>query len=199
MEYRNLGRCGLKVSAVGVGCNQFGSVVDRDGTRAIVQRALEVGINFFDTADSYGNRGASEEFLGDALAGQWQKVVVATKVQATMGDGPNDSGASRYHIHAGVEASLGRLKTDHIDLYQIHNFDPRTPLEETMRALDDLVRADKVRYIGASNFQAWQLARANDVAEMMGWEAFVSVQPHYHLLQRQIERELFPYFQFSNV
>jgi aryl-alcohol dehydrogenase-like predicted oxidoreductase len=199
MQYRNLGRSGLKISAVGVGCNQFGSVVDRDGTRAIVQRALEVGINFFDTADGYGNRGASEEFLGDALAGQWHKVVVATKVQATMGDGPNDGGASRYHILSGVEASLRRLKTDHIDLYQIHNFDPRTPLEETMRALDDLVRAGKVRYVGASNFQAWQLARANDVAEMMGWEAFVSVQPHYHMLERQIERELLPYCQFANV
>jgi aryl-alcohol dehydrogenase-like predicted oxidoreductase len=199
MQYRNLGRCGLKVSAVGVGCNQFGSVVDRDGTRAIVQRALEVGINFFDTADSYGNRGASEEFLGGALAGLWHKVVVATKVQATMGDGPNDSGASRYHIQAGVEASLRRLKTDHIDLYQIHNFDPGTPLEETMRALDDLVRAGKVRYIGCSNFLAWQMARANDLAERTGWEAFVSVQPHYHMLERHIERELLPYCQFANV
>ena len=199
MQYRNLGRSGVKVSAVGVGCNQFGGAVDREGTRAIVHHALDLGINFFDTADIYGSHGASEEFLGDALAGQWQKVVLATKVQARMGDGPNDSGASRYHIQAGVEASLRRLKTDHIDLYQIHNFDPATPLEETLRALDDLVRAGKVRYLGASNFLAWQLARANDVAEMLGWEAFVSVQPHYNLLERAIERELIPYCQFANV
>jgi aryl-alcohol dehydrogenase-like predicted oxidoreductase len=184
---------------VGVGCNQFGGFVDRDGTRAIVERALEAGINFFDTADTYGNRGASEEFLGDALAGHWGQAVVATKVQGTMGDGPNDGGTSRYHILSGVEASLRRLKTDHIDLYQIHNFDARAPLEETMRALDDLVRAGKVRYIGASNFAAWQLARANDIAEMKGWESFVSVQPHYHMLERHIERELQPYCQFANV
>jgi aryl-alcohol dehydrogenase-like predicted oxidoreductase len=199
MQYRTLGRSGVKISAVGVGCNQFGGVVDRDGTRAIVHRALDLGINFFDTADVYGNRGGSEEFLGDALAGQWQKVVVATKVQSRMGDGPNDSGASRYHIQSGVEASLRRLKTDHIDLYQIHNFDSATPLEETLRALDDLVRAGKVRYVGASNFLAWQLARANDLAEMHGWESFVSIQPHYNMLERQIERELIPYCQFANV
>ena len=199
MQYRNLGRSGVKVSAVGVGCNQFGGVVDREGTRAIVHHALDLGINFFDTADVYGNRGGSEEFLGDALAGQWQKVILATKVQSRMGDGPNDSGASRYHIQTGVEASLRRLKTDHIDLYQIHNFDPGTPLEETMRALDDLVRAGKVRYLGASNFLAWQLGRANDVAEMLGWESFVSIQPHYNMLERQIERELIPYCQFANV
>jgi aryl-alcohol dehydrogenase-like predicted oxidoreductase len=199
MQYRNLGRAGVKVSAVGVGCNQFGGVVDREGTRAIVHRALDLGINFFDTADSYGNRGASEEFLGHALAGQWQEVVVATKVQSTMGDGPNDGGASRYHIQYGVEASLRRLNTDHIDLYQIHNFDPGTPLDETLRALDDLVRAGKVRYVGASNFMAWQLARANDLAEMMGWASFVSIQPHYHMLERHIERELIPYCQFAGV
>ena len=197
MQYRNLGRAGVKVSAVGVGCNQFGGVVDRDGTRAIVHRALDLGINFFDTADSYGSRGASEEYLGDALAGQWHRVVVATKVQSRMGDGPNDAGASRYHIQSGLEASLRRLKTDHIDLYQIHNFDPGTPLEETMRALDDLVRAGKVRYVGASNFLAWQMARANDLAESMGWAPFVSVQPHYHMLERQIERELLPYCQWA--
>jgi aryl-alcohol dehydrogenase-like predicted oxidoreductase len=199
MQYRNLGRAGVKVSAVGVGTNQFGGVVDREGTRAIVHRALDLGINFFDTADSYGNRGGSEEYLGEALGGQWQKVVLATKVQSQMGDGPNDGGASRYHILMGVEASLRRLKTDHIDLYQIHNFDPGTPLEETMRALDDLVRAGKVRYVGASNFMAWQLARANDLAEMMGWEAFVSIQPHYHMLERQIEHELVAYCQWAGV
>jgi aryl-alcohol dehydrogenase-like predicted oxidoreductase len=199
MQYRNLGRSGLKVSAVGVGCNQFGGPVDREGTRAIVQAALDVGINFFDTADVYGNRGNSEEYLGDALAGKWDQVVVATKVQARMGDGPNDLGASRYHIQQGLEASLRRLKTDHIDLYQIHSFDASTPLEETMRALDDLVRAGKVRYVGCSNFMAWQVARANDLAERYGWAPFISVQPHYHMLERGIERELLPYCQWAGV
>ncbi len=199
MQYRNLGRSGVRVSAVGVGCNQFGGYVDRDGTRAIVRAALDAGINFFDTADVYGNRGASEEFLGDALAGQWDKVVIATKVQARMGDGPNDSGASRYHIQQGLEASLRRLKTDHIDLYQIHNFDPGTPLEETLRALDDAVRAGKVRYVGCSNFMAWQVTRANDLAEWHGWAPFISVQPHYHMLERSIERELLPYCQWAGV
>ena len=121
MEYRNLGRAGVKVSAVGLGCNQFGGVVDREGTRAIVHRALDLGVNFFDTADVYGNRGGSEEFLGDALAGEWGRVVLATKFQGAMGEGPNDRGASRYHLQQAVEASLRRLKTDHIDLYQVHN------------------------------------------------------------------------------
>ncbi len=145
MDYRNLGRTGVKVSTIGVGCNRFGNKVDREGTRAIIHRALDLGINFFDTADVYGNRGGSEEFMGDALAGQWERVVLATKGRSKMGDGPNDEGASRYHIQNAVEASLRRLKTDHIDLYQIHEWDATTPLEETMRALDDLVRAGKVR------------------------------------------------------
>jgi aryl-alcohol dehydrogenase-like predicted oxidoreductase len=199
MEYRSLGRAGVKVSAIGVGCNQFGGVVDRDATRAIVHRALDLGINFFDTADVYGNKGLSEAYLGEALAGEWQRVVVATKVRSTMGPGPNDEGASRYHIVNGVEASLRRLKTDHIDLYQVHAWDSATPLEETLRALDDLVRAGKVRYTGASNFSAWQLGRANDLAEWHGWSLMVSIQPHYHLLERGIERELVPYCRWAGV
>ena len=199
MEYRNLGSAGVKVSVVGLGCNRFGNVVDAEGTKAIVQQALDLGINFFDTADVYGERGGSEELLGRALAGKWQQVVLATKVRSRMGDGPNDAGASRYHIQAGVEASLRRLKTDHIDLYQIHSWDEETPIDETMRALDDLVRAGKVRYIGASNFDAWQLCRANDLAEMRGWEAFVTIQPHYHMLERGIERELIPYCRMAGV
>lgn len=199
MEYRNLGKAGVKVSSIGVGCNQFGGKVDREGTKAIVQRALDVGINFFDTADSYGNRGGSEEFLGVALDGLWERVVLATKVRAKMGDGPNDAGTSRYHILNGVEASLRRLKTDHIDLYQIHSWDETVPIEERMRALDDLVRAGKVRYIGASNFDAWQLCRSNDVAEMMGWEQFVTIQPKYNMLEREIERELVPYCTWANI
>jgi len=164
MEYRNLGKAGVKVSAIGIGCNQFGGKVDQAGTKAIVNRALEVGINFFDTADVYGNRGSSEEYLGAALAGQWERVVIATKGRTKMGDGPNDEGTSRYHITNAVEASLRRLKTDHIDLYQIHSWDETTSIEEMLRALDDLVRSGKVRYIGASNFAAWQLCRSNDLA-----------------------------------
>ncbi len=199
MEYRHLGNSGVKVSAVGIGCNQFGGTVDREGTRAIVHRALDLGINFFDTADVYGQHGLSEEYLGDALTGQWERVVLATKVRSSMGDGPNDERASRYHIMTGVENSLRRLKTDHIDLYQIHSWDEHTPLTETLRALDDLVRAGKVRYLGVSNFAAWQLARANDLTELHGWAPLVSVQPHYHLLERSVERELAPYCRYANV
>ena len=199
MEYRNLGKAGVKVSAIGIGCNQFGGKVDLDGTKAIVNCALDLGINFFDTANVYGNRGGSEEFLGEALQGQRERVVIATKVRHPMGDGPNDQGTSRYHILNAVEASLRRLKTDHIDLYQIHTWYESVPIHETLRALDDLVRAGKVRYIGASNFAAWQLCRSNDLAEMLGWEQFVTVQPHYHMLEREIERELVPYCAWANI
>ena len=198
MEYRNLGRAGVKVSALGIGCNQFGGKVNQDETKAIVHRALDLGINFFDTADVY-SQGVSEEYLGAALEGQWARVVLATKGRSKMGEGPNDQGTSRYHILNAVEASLRRLKTDHIDLYQIHSWDDSTSIEEMMRALDDLVRSGKVRYIGASNFAAWQLCRSNDVAEMMGWEQFVTVQPHYHMLEREIEHELVPYCAWSNI
>ena len=199
MEYRQLGRAGVKVSAVGIGCNQFGGKVDRAGTRAVVHAALDHGLNFFDTADVYGSQGGSEAFLGDALAGRWDQVVLATKGRSKMGDGPNDQGTSRYHLQNAVEASLRRLKTDHIDLYQIHSWDDGTPIAETLRALDDLVRAGKIRYIGASNFAAWQLCRSNDVAELFGWESFVTVQPHYHMLEREIERELVPYCRWAGV
>lgn len=200
MEYRNLGKAGVKVSAVGIGCNQFGGKVDAAGTKAVVHRALDEGINFFDTADVYGTPdGRSEEFVGAALQGQWGNVVIATKVRFKMGDGPNDVGASRYHILNGVEASLRRLRTDHIDLYQIHAWDESVRVEETMKALDDLVRAGKVRYIGTSQFSAWQLAHTNAVAEMMGWEPFVSIQAHYNLLEREAERELMSYCTWAKV
>ncbi|MCC6301076.1 MAG: aldo/keto reductase [Anaerolineales bacterium] len=200
MEYRNLGKSGVKVSAIGIGCNQFGGKVDAADTKAIVQRALDEGINFFDTADVYGKpNGTSEEFLGAALEGERERVVIATKVRFKMGEGPNDIGASRYHILNGVEASLRRLRTDHIDLYQIHAWDESVPVEETMRALDDLVRAGKVRYIGTSQFSAWQLARCNTFAELMGWERFVTIQTHYNLLERDAERELIPYCAWSGV
>ncbi len=200
MEYRNLGKAGVKVSAIGIGCNQFGGKVDAAGTKAVVQRALDEGINFFDTANVYGNpNGTSEEFVGAALEGQRDKVVLATKVRFKMGDGPNDVGASRYHIMSAVEASLRRLRTDHIDLYQIHAWDESVPVAEMMRALDDLVRAGKIRYIGTSQFSAWQLAHCNTFAEMMGWEQFVTIQTHYNLFERDAERELLPYCAWSNV
>lgn len=192
MEYRQLGKAGVRVSVIGLGTNQFGGKVDQAGVNAIIAGALDLGINFIDTADVYtGTR--SEETLGVALKGRWDKVVLATKVRTKLGDGPNDQGASRYHIVNGVEASLRRLQSDHIDLYQIHSWDATTPIEETLRALDDLVRAGKVRYVGASNFAAWQLARANLLAELRGWSPFVSIQPHYHMLERAIEQELIPY------
>lgn len=198
MEYRNLGKAGVKVSAIGIGCNQFGGKVDAAGTKAVVHRALDEGINFFDTANVYSN-GASEEFVGAALEGQRDRVVLATKVRFKMGEGPNDVGASRYHIMSAVEASLRRLRTDHIDLYQIHAWDESVPVAEMMRALDDLVRAGKIRYIGTSQFSAWQLAHCNTFAEMMGWEQFVTIQTHYNLFERDAERELLPYCAWSNV
>ena len=200
MEYRNLGKAGVKVSVIGIGCNQFGGKVDAAGTKAIVHRALDEGINFFDTANVYGNpNGTSEEYLGAALEGERERVVIATKVRFKMGEGPNDVGASRYHILNAVEASLRRLGTDRIDLYQIHAWDESVLVEETMRALDDLVRAGKVRYIGASQFSAWQLSHSNTLAEMMGWERFVTIQTHYNLLERDAERELVPYCAWANV
>lgn len=200
MEYRNLGRAGVKVSAIGLGCNQFGNKVGRDETKAIVHKALDEGINFFDTADVYGSpNGKSEEYLGAALQGFRDKVLLATKVRHKMGDGPNDEGTSRYHIVQAVEASLRRLGTDHIDLYQIHTWYEAVPIEETMQALADLIRAGKVLYIGASNFSAWQLCRSNAIAEMMGWEQFVTIQPHYHMLERGIESELVPYCEFAKI
>lgn len=198
MEYRTLGKSGLRVSAVGLGTNQFGGKVDEAGVRHLIDRALDAGVNFIDTADIYTG-GRSEETIGKAIRGRRDKVIVATKVGSRVGDGPNEAGASRQRIRDGVEASLRRLGTDYIDLYQIHRVDPKTPFEETMRALDDLVRAGKVRYIGASNYAAWQLCRSNDLAQMYGWTQFVSVQPHYHMLERDIERELVPYCQTFGV
>ena len=192
MEYRQLGSAGVRVSTIGLGTNRFGIRVDQQEVNRIVGVALAQGINFFDTADVY-QEGRSEESLGVALKGRRQQVILATKVFNKTGDGPNDYGTSRHHIIEGVEASLRRLQTDYIDLYQMHRPDPDTPIEETLRALDDLVRAGKVRYIGASNYAAWQLARANLLAEFRGWTPFVTIQPHYHMFERGIEQELVPY------
>ncbi|MFN2150522.1 MAG: aldo/keto reductase [Anaerolineales bacterium] len=179
------------MSAIGLGTNQFGGKVDLAGVNNIIAAAFDAGVNFIDTADVYQG-GRSEEFIGEALKGQRDRTLIATKVMHKVGEGPNDFGASRQHILSGVEASLRRLQTDYLDLYQIHRWDAETPLEETMQALDDLVRAGKVRYIGASNFDSWQLTYANALAELRGWTKFVSVQPHYHILEREIEKELTP-------
>ncbi|MCB0112688.1 MAG: aldo/keto reductase [Caldilineaceae bacterium] len=198
MQYRQLGHSGMRVSVIGLGTNQFGGKVDQAGVNEIVDGCIDLGINLIDTADVYaGTR--SEETLGVALKGKWDKVVLATKVHMKMGDGPNDYGSSRYHIVSGVETSLRRLQSDHIDLYQMHRWDDTTPIEETLRALDDLVSSGKVRYIGASNYMAWQLARANVLAELKGWTSFVSIQPHYHMFERDLEREMVPYCNAHNI
>lgn len=198
MIYRQLGSAGVRVSAIGLGTNQFGGKVDQAGVNNIIDAAIDLGINLIDTADVY-TKGESEKTLGVALKGKWDKVVLATKVCMNTGEGPNDRGANRYHIMHNVERSLKSLQSDHIDIYQIHRFDDTTPIEETLRALDDLVQSGKVRYIGASNFAAWQLARANTIAELRGWSPFVSIQNHYHMFERDQEREIIPYCNAHNV
>jgi aryl-alcohol dehydrogenase-like predicted oxidoreductase len=198
MNYRSLGRSGLQVSVIGLGTNQFGGKVDQAGVNEIIDGALDLGINFIDTADVY-QQGRSETALGVALKGKWEKVVLATKAFFPTGDGPNDKGVSRYHLVNAVEASLRRLQSDHIDLYQMHRWDDGTPIEETLRALDDLVRSGKVRYVGASNYMAWQLARANLLAESNHWTPFVSIQNHYHMFEREQEREMIPFCNAHNI
>ncbi len=192
MEFKNLGNSGLLVSVIGVGCNNFGARASFEKATAVVHKALDLGINFFDTADIYGPRGVSEEYLGKALAGKRTSVVVATKFSGEMGDGPLMRGASRRYIMNAVEASLRRLLTDYIDLYQYHFPDPTTPIEETMQALDDLVHQGKVRYIGHSNFSGWQTAEAHYLAKLEHLTPFITAQNHYNLLEREIERELVP-------
>jgi aryl-alcohol dehydrogenase-like predicted oxidoreductase len=196
MTYRRLGDSGLVVSTVGLGCNNFGRKVDLDGTRAVVDAALDAGITLFDTADIYGEpHGSSEELLGQVLKGRRDDVVLATKFGMNMhgANGPdfNARGARRY-IARAVEASLRRLGTDYIDLYQFHEPDPGTPIEETLAALDDLVRAGKVRYLGNSNFAGWQIADADWIATSRGLTRFISAQNHYNLLQRDVEAEVIP-------
>ncbi len=192
MEYRQLGKSGLRVSEIGLGTNRFGSdTVGQNEVNNMVDAAIELGINFIDTANVY-TKGQSEISLGKALKGRWDRVVLATKVFFPVGEGPNDRGSSRYHIMNAVEASLTRLQSDHIDLYYLHRWDENTPIEETLQALDDLVQQGKVRYIGASNFPAWQLARANLLAELRGWTCFAALQSHYHMLEREVEKEVLP-------
>ena len=192
MQYRQLGSAGLQVSAVGLGANNFGGRVDAAGTKAVVHAALDSGVNLVDTSNSYGG-GLSEEFIGRALKGRRGQAVVATKVSSRVAEGPNQSGNSRKHIFDQVDVSLRKLGTDYIDLYQIHWWDASAPVEETLRALDDLIRAGKVRYAGCSNFAAWQVCEAHWTARTLGINGFASVQPRYSMLRREIESELLPF------
>ncbi|HET7600404.1 MAG TPA: aldo/keto reductase [Gemmatimonadales bacterium] len=199
MEYTRLGRSGLTVSRICLGCMSYGSpawrpwVLDEAAARPFFRRAVEAGINFFDTSDMY-SLGASEEVTGRAIRdlARRDEVVVATKVYFPLAEGPNASGLSRKHIVQACEASLRRLGIDAIDLYQIHRFDPGVPIEETLEALDHLVRWGKVRYIGASSGEAWRMARALSVSERKGWARFISMQDHYNLIYREEEREMVP-------
>lgn len=192
MKQRNLGKSGLKVSLVGLGCNNFGRRIDLEGTRKVVHKALDVGITLFDTADVYGNRGGSETLLGRVLGERRKDVILATKYGLPMDDAGTMKGASRRYIVSAVEASLRRLQTDWIDLYQQHVPDTSTPIEETLRALDDLVRQGKVRYIGCSNFAAWQVVDAQWTSRQNGLHSFIACQDEYSLLVRHAERELLP-------
>jgi len=192
MQYRQLGRSGVRVSVIGLGTNRFGNVVEQKDVTSLIDAAIDAGLNLIDTSDSYG-AGKSEETLGVALEGRRDQVLLATKAYHATGSGPNDHGTSRLHLLSAVEGSLRRLRTDYIDLYQMHRWDSATPIEETLRTLDDLVGSGKVRYIGASNFAAWQLAEANLLAEMAHREPFVTIQSEYHLLERGLEQEMIPY------
>jgi aryl-alcohol dehydrogenase-like predicted oxidoreductase len=198
MEYRQMGNTGVRVSVIGMGTNRFGNKMNQDEVNTVIDAAIDLGINFIDTADVYAS-GESEVTLGHALKGKWDKFVVATKGYNAMGEGTNDKGASRYHLLYAVENSLRRLQSDHIDLYQMHRWDTTTPIEETMRTLEHLVTSGKVRYIGASAYAAWQLAKANLLADMRGWTPFVTVQSHYHILEREVEKEVIPYCIEDNI
>jgi len=192
MDYRRLGDSGLKVSEIGLGCNNFGMRIDQAATDAVIDAAIEHGVTFFDTADVYGGRGKSEEMMGHALKGKRQQVVLATKFAMPMGDAPDKRGGSRRYILEAVEASLKRLQTDYLDLYQMHSPDPDTPIEETLGALDDLVTQGKVRYLGNSNFAGWQIADADWTARNEHMNRFVSAQNNYSLLERRVEHEVNP-------
>lgn len=191
MDYRNLGNTGLRVSELCLGCMTFARESDEETSQRLIERFVDAGGNFIDTADHYSN-GRSEEIVGEVLKGRRQDFIIATKVRFQMGSGPNDLGLSRKHIIDGCEASLRRLQTDYIDLYQAHCWDPYTPLEETLTAFDDLVHSGKVRYIGVSNFTGWQLMKALWLSDRNGWERFVCLQPRYNLVDRHVERELIP-------
>ena len=201
MEYRKLGKTGLEVSRICLGCMTYGApdrgthswTLDEGSSRPLIQRALELGINFFDTANSYSD-GTSEEIVGRALRdfAKRDEIVVATKVYYSWRKGPNGGGLSRKAILTAMDASLTRLGMDYVDLYQIHRWDPKTPIEETLEALHDLVKTGKVRYIGASSMYAWQFCKALYLADRNGWTRFASMQNHYNLISREEEREMLP-------
>ena len=195
MEYRNLGSSGLRVSLVGLGCNNFGMRLDLEQTRAVVDRAFDLGITLFDTADMYGGRGGSETQLGKILGHRRKDIVLASKFGMAMSDDGTKIGASRRYIMSAVEDSLRRLKTDWIDLYQLHQPDPLTPLDETMQALDDLVTQGKIRYIGCSNLPSWQVVESQWISKSVGLNRFVSCQDEYNILNRNVEAELIPAMQ----
>jgi aryl-alcohol dehydrogenase-like predicted oxidoreductase len=193
MEYRQLGNAGVRVSVVGLGTNRFGSQeVGQAEVNRIIDSALEAGVNFIDSANTY-NDGRSEETLGNALKGRLDKVVMATKFNFPRKTTANSWGASRYQMMQAVEKSLRRMQTDHIDLFYCHRWDDTTPIEETLRGLDDLIRMGKVCYIGASLYASWQLAHANVLAELRGWTPFIVLQSEYNMLSRGVEREILPY------
>ncbi|UED74452.1 aldo/keto reductase [Brevibacillus sp. DP1.3A] len=191
MKYYRLGGSGLKVSALGLGTNSFGGRADEQTSVNIIHTAIENGITFIDTANIY-TQTESERIIGLALSGKRHEVVLATKAGLVKGEGPNQRGSSRYHLMLELENSLKRLRTDYVDLYQIHTFDPETPLEETLRALDDMVRSGKVRYIGASNYAAWELMKAIGISQREGLNRYISTQVSYSLADRTPERELVP-------
>lgn len=192
MEIRNFGRSGLQTPVAGLGCNNFGGRIDYEQTVAVLNKCLDLGVTFLDTADVYGGRGKSEELMGRALKGRRHEVILASKFGASMGEGPWMSGTSRRYIMNAVRDSLKRLDTDYLDLYQVHFPDGKTPVEETMRALDDLVRAGDVRYIGCSNYSGWQLVESQLTAKMQNGTPFVSAQNEYSLLNRKIEGDVLP-------
>jgi aryl-alcohol dehydrogenase-like predicted oxidoreductase len=191
LEYRQLGNSGLKVSLAGLGTNNFGRRCDPAQTKAVINRAIDLGVNFIDTADVYGGS-LSEEYIGRAIKGHRRDLVIATKFEQTMGEGPLQRGASRRYIMNAVEDSLRRLDIDYIDLYQVHFWDDATPIEETMRALDDLVRRGDVRYVGCSNFAGWQIVESQWIAKSEHLSAFISAQNRWNLLDRKIEDEVVP-------
>jgi len=192
MQIRNLGGSGLRVSAVGLGCNNFGQRIDLEASRKVIHKAIDLGVTLFDTADIYAGQGGSETVLGEVLGDRRKDIVLATKFSKPMSRDGTKQGASRRYIMSAVEASLRRLKTDYVDLYQQHDYDPLTPIEETLRALDDLIRQGKVRYIGNSNFPAWRIAEAEHVARAMNVNHFISCQDEYSLVVREIEKDLLP-------
>jgi aryl-alcohol dehydrogenase-like predicted oxidoreductase len=198
MEYRRLGRSGLKVSEICLGTMTFGQDTDETEARRLVDMALDAGVNFFDTADSYGS-GRSEVMLGKALKGRRREATIATKFFNPMGPGPNDSGMSRVHIMNAIEDSLKRLQMDYVDIYYIHHVDVQAPIEEMLRALDDLVHQGKVRYIGCSNYEAWRLSEALWISDARNLARFECYQPQYSLVVRDIEQELIPLCQYKGL